>query len=136
MISKEKSDNFSEIAMNMNYEKQYKFSTVFLNFDDSMDIIISTIKEIYAKKDEISANDSGKYSSIMIYIMTILVSTYDNADKGQSLFRSVFTFLDNNIRELLIHECIFDPLDKSKYAQWTNNFISTEKLKIIIRTSD
>ncbi len=136
MISKEKSDNFSEIAMNMNYEKQYKFSTVFLNYDDSMDIIISTIKEIYAKKDEISANDSGKYSSIMIYIMTILVSTYDNADKGQSLFRSVFTFLDNDIRELLIHECIFDPLDKSKYAQWTNNFISTEKLKIIIRTSD
>ena len=136
IITNGKSENFLIIANNINYKNEISFSKVSLSYDDSMDIIISTIKEIYNKKKEIILNEPEKYTSIMMYIMTILVSTYNNENKGESLFRSVYTFLDNDIQELLIKECIFDPIDQNKYAEWTNNFISTEKLKIIIRTND
>ena len=136
IITTGKSQNFSIISKDMNYKDEISFSKVSLSYDDSMDIILSTIKEIYKKKEEIISNNPEKYTSIMLYIMTILVSTYNNENKGESLFRSVFTFLNNDIQELLIEECIFDPIDKNKYAEWTNNFVSTEKLKIIVRTSD
>ena len=136
IITTGKSENFRVLSNNLNYEQVNFFEIVSLSFDDSMDIITSTIKGVYDKKKEIVSNDPEKYTSIMMYIMTILVSTYNNENKGESLFRSVYTFLDNEICELLIRECIFDPIDNEKYAQWTSNFISTEKLKIIIRTND
>jgi len=47
-----------------------------------------------------------------------------NENKGESLFRSVYTFLDNEICELLIRECIFDPIDNEKYAQYSDKEIS------------
>ena len=68
--------------------------------------------------------------------MTIVASTYNKQDKEASLFRTVLTFFDNDLREMLVEECLFDPFDKKKYAPWTKNFISTEVLKIISRTSD
>ena len=136
IISTGKSENFSIISKNLNFKNDYCFSEVSLSYDDSMDIILSSINEVYKKKEEIISNDPEKYTSIMLYIMTILVSTYQNKNKGESLFRSVFTFLENDIKELLIKECIFDPIDNNKFAEWTNKFVSTEKLKIIIRTSD
>ena len=68
--------------------------------------------------------------------MTIVASTYNIKDKEASLFRTVITFFDNDLRELLVEECLFDPFDNKKYASWTKNFVSTEVLKIISRTSD
>ena len=136
LISSGKSVNFSKICMNMNFNNKITLNEVSLSYDDSMDIIISSIISIYGKKEEIVANEVEKYTSIMLYIMNMLVSTYNNENKGESLFRSVFTFLDDNIRELLIRECIFDPIDEKKYAQWTYNFLSIEKLKIIIRANN
>ena len=136
IISTGKSQKFSIIAKDLNYKNEYKFSNISLSYDDSMDIILSSINELYKKKEEIISNDPEKYTSTMMYIMTILVSTYENKNKGESLFRSVFTFLENDIKELLIKECIFDPIENNKFAEWTNKFVSTEKLKIISRTSD
>ena len=72
----------------------------------------------------------------MLYIMTIVASTYNKDDKEASLFRTVITFFDNDLRELLVEECLFAPFDAKRYATWTKNFISTEVLKIISRTSD
>ena len=136
LIKYSKSEIFVQVAKGLNYKDTIKLEKVTINYDDSMDIILSTIKTIYDKKKEICANNPGKYTSIMVYLMTILVATYDNEDKGSSLFRSVFTFLDDELKELLISECVFDPLDSKLYANWTNNFSNTERLKIIVRTSD
>ena len=136
IITTGKSENFFEICKDMNYKDEITFSKVSLSFDDSMDIITSTIKEIYAKKKELFSNDPEKYTAIMLYIMTIVASTYNIKDKEASLFRTVITFFDNDLRELLVEECLFDPFDNKKYASWTKNFVSTEVLKIISRTSD
>ena len=136
LISSGKSENFSKICMNMNFNNAITINEVSLNYDDSMDIIISSIMSIHDKKEEIVANEVEKYTSIMLYIMNMLVSTYNNENKGESLFRSVFTFLDDKMKDLLIKECIFDPIDEKNYAQWTNNFLSIEKLKIIIRANN
>ena len=135
MKSKGRSQNFSVIVNQLNYEKKQNFSTISLSFDYSFDIIISTIKEVYASKKEIVSNEPEQYTSIMLNIMQTLSDSYKE-NKGRSLFRSVLTFLDDEIRELLIRECLFDPIDGNKYAKWTNNFINTEILKMIIRTSD
>ena len=135
MKTKGWSKNLTVIANKMNYEKKYTFSNISLNFDDSFDIINSTIKEVYASKKEIISNEPEKYTSIMLNIMQILTDTYKE-NLGKSIFRTVFTFLDDEIRELLIKECLFDPIDENKYALWTNNFINTEILKIIVRTSN
>ena len=136
ILTKGISENFSTIITQMNYEKYSTFSKITLNFDDSFDIITSLIKEVYSKKEEIILNEPEKYTSIMLYIMQILTTKYKYENKSESIFRTVLTFLDNEIRELLIKECIFDPIDGNKYATWTNNFINTELLKLIIRTSD
>ena len=136
ILTKGISHNYSKIAKQMNYENKTTFSKISLNFDDSFDIITSVIKEVYSKKEEIISNEPEKYTSIMLYIMQVLVDTYNNPNKIPSIFRTVLSFLDDEIRELLIKECIFDPNDGNKYAKWTNNFINTEILKIIIRTSD
>ena len=135
MKSKGRSQNFSVIVNQLNYEKKQNFSTISLSFVYSFDIIISTIKEVYASKKEIVSNEPEQYTSIMLNIMQTLSDSYKE-NKGRSLFRSVLTFLDDEIRELLIKECLFDPIDGNKYAKWTNNFINTEILKMIIRTSD
>ena len=132
LISELKSKNFSIIAKGLNYEEVYDINKVSLNFDDSMDIINSTIKTIYSKKEEIISNDSEKYTMIMVMIMSNLAITY----KDEVLFRSVLSFLDDDVRELLIHECIFDPINSKKYSEWTSKFVNTERLKIIIRTSN
>ena len=132
LISQGKSKNFSMIAKNLNYQEKYELTEVSLNFDDSMDIINSTIKTIYSKKEEIVANDPEKYTMIMVMIMSNLAITYH----GEVLFRSVLSFLDDETRELLIKECIFDPIDPKKYSEWTSKFVNTERLKIIIRTSN
>ena len=131
-ISKMTSKNFSEIAKNLNYESKFKVSQVTLNFDDSMEIINNTIKTIYSKKEEIVTNDPEKYTRIMIMIMSNISITY----KDEVLFRSVLSFLDDDTRELLIHECIFDPIEPNKYSEWTSKFVNTERLKIIIRSSN
>lgn len=136
IITTGKSENFFEICKDMNYKDEVTFSKVSLSFDDSMDIITSTIKEIYSKKKELFSNDPEKYTSKMLYIMTIVASTYNIKDKEATLFRTVITFFDNDLRELLVEECLFDPFDNKKYASWTKNFVSTEVLKIISRTSD
>ena len=136
IITTGKSQNFFEICKDMNYKDEVTFSKVSLSFDDSMDIITSTIKEIYSKKKELFSNDPEKYTSKMLYIMTIVASTYNIKDKEATLFRTVITFFDNDLRELLVEECLFDPFDNKKYASWTKNFVSTEVLKIISRTSD
>jgi len=136
IITTGKSENFFEICKDMNYKDEVTFSKVSLSFDDSMDIITSTIKEIYSKKKELFSNDPEKYTSTMLYIMTIVASTYNIKDKEATLFRTVITFFDNYLRELLVEECLFDPFDNKKYASWTKNFVTTEVLKIISRTSD
>ena len=131
-ISQGKSKNFSILAKSLNYENNFELNKVSLNFDISMDIINSTIKTIYSKKDEIISTDPEKYTMIMVMLMSNLAITY----KDEVVFRSVLSFLDNDIRELLINECIFDPIDPKKYSEWTSKFVNTERLKIIIRTSD
>ena len=78
------------------------------------------------------ANDPEKYTRIMIMIMSNISITY----KDEVLFRSVLSFLDDDTRELLIHECIFDPIEPNKYSEWTSKFVNTERLKIIIRSSN
>lgn len=130
------SENFCNIAKNMNYESKYTFSQANISFEESMDIINSTINYFYTHKKDIILSDPEKYTSIFMYFMNILISTYNNQIEGHVLFRSDFTFLDNDIQELIIKECLLDPNDEKKYASWTNNFINTEKLKMIIRTSD
>ena len=132
LISEGKSKNFSIIAKSLNYKEEYDINKVSLNFDDSMDIINTTIKKIYSKKEEILSNDSEKYTMIMVMIMSNLAITYND----EVLFRSVLSFLEDDIRELLIHECIFDPINSKEYSEWTSNFVNTERLKIIIRTSN
>ena len=135
ILTKGNSESFCNITKRMNYESEYTFSEISISFEESMDIINSTIKYFYSNKKDICSTDPDKYTSIFIYFMNILISTYNNQIEGHVLFRSVFTFLDNDIQELIIKECLFDPIDEKKYASWTNNFINTEKLKMIIRTS-
>ena len=133
LISQGRSKNFAILAKSLNYENdEYKIKNVSLNYDDTMDIINSSIKEIYSKKEEIVSNDPEKYTMIMVNIISNLAITYHD----EVMFRSVLTFLDDDLRELLIKESIFDPLDSNKYAEWTLKFVNTEKLKIIIRTSN
>ena len=131
-LSEGASKNFSLIAKGLNYESKFDVTSVSLNFEDSMDIINSTIKEIYKKKEEIISTDPEKYTNIMVMLISNLSITY----KNEVLFRSVLTFLDEDIRELLIKESIFDPVEPKKYAEWTSKFVTTETLKIIIRTSN
>ena len=131
-IEEGSSKNFSTIAKSLNFQKVFEVKKVSLNFDESIDIINTTIKTIYSRKKEIVANDPEKYVMIMVNIISNLVITYNN----EVIFRSVLTFLDEDIRELLIQESIFDPLDPKKYSEWTSKFVNTERLKIIIRTSN
>ena len=131
-ISEGSSKNFSEIAKQLNFEKISELKKVSLNYDESMDIINSTIKTIYSRKKEIVSNDPSKYTMIMVNIISNLAITYNN----EVIFRSVLTFLEEDTRELLIQESIFDPLDPKKYSEWTSKFVNTERLKIIIRTSN
>ena len=131
-ISTGKSENFKKIANDLNYKEEYEVTYLSLNYEDSMDIINNTIKTIYSKKEEITSNDLEKYTMIMVMIMSILTITY----KNEVIFRSAFSFLDEDIRELLIAESIFDPLNSGKYSEWTLKFVNTERLKIIIRTSN
>ena len=131
-ISEGSSKNFSVIAKQLNFERIFEVKKVSLNFDESMDIINTTIKTIYSRKKEIVLNDPSKYTMIMVNIISNLAITYYN----EVIFRSVLTFLDEDNRELLIHESIFDPLDSKKYSEWTSKFVNTERLKIIIRTSN
>ena len=113
IISTQKSQNFVNIAKKMNYvPKTSNFLDISINFEESMDIICSTIKEVYKNKEEIISDDPNKYTSIMLYIMNIISSTYNIDNKEQTLFRSVLTFLDEDLREFIIKECIFDPLDE------------------------
>ena len=131
-IKEGSSKNFSTLAKSLNFERIFEVKKISLNFDDSMDIINTTIKTIYSRKKEIVANDPGKYTMIMVNIISNLVITYYK----EVIFRSVLTFLDEDTRELLIQESIFDPLDPKKYSEWTSKFVNTERLKIIIRTSN
>ena len=123
---------FSLIAEGLNNESKFDVTSVSLNFEDSMDIINCTIKDIYKKKEEIISTDPEKYTNIIVMLISNLSITY----KSEVLFKSVFTFLDEDIRELLIKESIFDPFEPKKYAEWTSKFVTTETLKIIIRTSN
>ena len=132
LISEGKSKNFSILAKSLNYENEHEIKKVSLNFDITMDIIISTIKTIFSKKDEIISNDPEKYTMIMVLLMSNLAITYND----EVVFRSALSFLDNETRELLINECIFDPINPKKYSEWTSKFVNTERLKIIIRTSN
>ena len=69
---------------------------------------------------------------IMVMIMSNLSITYND----EVVFRSALSFLENETRELLIKECIFSPTNPNKYSEWTSKFVNTERLKIIIRTSN
>ena len=58
IIATGKSQNFSNISNSMKFKNDsiYTFPKVSLSYDDSMDIILSTIKEVYKKKEEIITN--------------------------------------------------------------------------------
>ena len=136
LLTKGNSQSFLNITKKMNYESKYTFSEINISFDETIELINYIINEIYSKKEEIISNDPEKYTSIFIYFMTILVSTYNKQIEGEVLFRSAFTFLDNDIQELIIRECLFDPKKEKEYATWTKNYNNNEKLKMILRTSE
>ena len=68
----------SEIAKQLNFEKISELKKVSLNYEESMDIINSTIKIIYSRKKEIVSNDPSKYTMIMVNIISNLAITYNN----------------------------------------------------------
>ena len=138
------SSNLNSIISSLFVTKQDNYiEKVSLSYDESIEIIESTLKSFFLKKTEICSIDPQRYSNSLLSIISILVGTYKveyNASKylykSSDVFRSALTFLSNEIRDQLIKEALLDPVSNSSLANWAQNAFHSDIVGMALRISN
>jgi hypothetical protein len=139
-----KSENLSAIIQKMKYT--YKNETTInsptLSFEDSQDIVISTINSVISEKENLINIDPTRYTKIMIFILTtLLISNHifgssSPFSKNEDPTCNALMLIPSNVQDLLVHECLFDPVHPEEFALWAQQATNTDILRMSLRISD
>lgn len=151
VIQSGKSANLNSIISNLSFNFKVDRFPVFiekvtLSYDESIDIIESTIKAFFNKKENICSVDPQRYTDFLLSVMSILVGTYSKdftpskyLYKSSDIFRSSLTFLSDEIRDNLIKECLFDPASPSSkptLANWAQIGFHSDIVGLALRITN